>query len=804
MMILTNLKIAVRGFLRNRLFTVFNLLSLAAGLFVAFVAIGYVGFEYSYDSFHKNSENIYRLARTYRSQDYSVVGFQNWNDNTGAEQLNQVKNLQEVPGVQTAVQFITSENLEFVVWNANRIQEKGFLITNTPHGFASLFTWKPIAGSLAEFGKDVNKVLLTASSASKIFGKAMEDPVALIGEAIKVGEESFEVSAIIEDVPPNSHVDFSMALSKPRIDYWGSRIYLGLADNVDYKQVEHQINAAMGDINPTIVNDPLYKEHFLQPLEDIHLKSNILYELKTPGNFSFILLIGGFALFILVITLFNYANFTLAIKSKQGKSIGIKKAMGALNRSIALQFVIEGVLLALIALPILALSISLVVPWFNELMGVNLESNLLANPKTLIMLVSLAMLMGLLASIAPAIFLSSKDTLSLFKENLRDNRFQHFSIRKYLIVSQFVILISITSISWFIMRQMDYIENKDVGFKKEGILYAFTSPEKQDAFQERLKQVPGITHVGNGSSFGIGTFNQVTYRLQGVEEVLDDANQLYLDEEALRAYGIQTTFDANNFNGRATLINRTAAQKFAQLKQLTPESLIGTVVVTEPEYVSEEGQVGFPFEIAGIFEDINVFSLREQVAPYFITLSPKVRMDGRTIVSFDVNNTAEIVQQIQGIYDELDEAFPLETQFLTENIRALYVQDQQAAKLIYWMNLLAVVLAAMGILGITIFLVIARTKEIGIRRVLGAGGIHIIQSTVKEYVFFIGVALLISWPIALYSSNRWLSNFAYRVEIHHMVFLLVGLLTFLGTALLVGMVALKASMENPAKSLRSE
>ena len=203
-------------------------------------------------------------------------------------------------------------------------------------------------------------------------------------------------------------------------------------------------------------------------------------------------------------------------------------------------------------------------------------------------------------------------------------------------MSQFVILISITSISWFIMRQMDYIENKDVGFKKEGIIYAYTSPEKQDAFQERLKQVPGINHVGNGSSFGIGTFNQVTYKLQGVEEVLDDANQLYLDDGALKAYGIQTTFDANNFNGRATLINRTAAQKFAKLKQVTPESLIGTVVVTEPEYVSEEGQVGFPFEIAGIFEDINVFSLREKVAPYFITLSPKVRMDGRTIISYDI------------------------------------------------------------------------------------------------------------------------------------------------------------------------
>ncbi len=800
-MILTSLKIALRGFLRNRFFTVFNLLSLVAGLFVAFVAIGYIGFEYSYDKFHVNSENIYRLAWSYRSQDYSVV---QWSDNDPTTQKEQVAALKNVTGVENAAQFITSENLEYVEWNGNRVQEKDFLNTNTPQEFATLFTWKPLAGSLSDFGNGVNKVLLTATSASKIFGDAMENPSAVVGQAITIGEDSFQVAVIIEDVPLNSHFDFSMALSKPQIDYWGSRVYLGLADNANYKEVEDQLNASMATINPRIVKDPLYKKHFLQPLEDIHLKSTILYELKTPGNYSFILLIGGFALFILVITLFNYANFTLAIKSKQGKTIGIKKAMGALNYSIALQFIIEGVLLALISLPILALLISLVVPSFNELMGVNLSTNIFKAPQTLMLLITLAVVMGILASIAPAIFLSWKDTLSLFKENLRDNRFQHFSIRKYLIVSQFVILISITSISYFVMRQMDYIENKDVGFNKEGILYAYTSPEKQDAFQEQLKKIPLITHVGNGSSLGIGTYNQMTYKLQGVDEVFDDANQLYLDNDALNAYGIEITYDTGSSSTRATLINKTAAEKFAKVKGVAIESLIGTTVITEPEYVSEEGQVGFPFVIAGIFDDINVFSLREKIASYFITLSPNVRMGGRTIISYDAENTSEVTQQIKAVYDDLNEAFPLEIEFLSENMQALYAQDQQTANLIFWMNLLAVILAAMGIVGITIFLVIARTKEIGIRRVLGASGFHIIKSTVKEYVFFIALALLISWPIALYGSNRWLSNFAYKIEVHHIVFLVVGLLTFIGTAFLVGMVALKASMANPAKSLRTE
>src|SRR6056297_858606 len=696
-MLSTSLKIAFRGFFRNRFFTVFNLLSLVAGLFVAFVAIGYIGFERSYDQFHEKSENIYRVGWTYRSQDYSVLGFENEADE---KQLNVVNGLKRIPGVENVAQFITSENLEFIEWQGKRVQEKGFLTTNTPDEFATLFTWTPISGSLSDFGSDFNKVLLTKSSALKIFGDAMDNPSSLIGETITLAEESYSVSAIIEDIPMNSHFDFSIAFSNPRIDYWGSRVYMSIADNINYLDVQQRMNQAMASINASVVNDPLYKEHFLQPLEDIHLKSNILYELKTPGNYSFMYLIGGFAVFILIITLFNYANFTLAIKSKQGKSIGIKKAMGAKSFSVARQFVLEGVLLALLAVPILAVLLVLIVPSFNTLMGVNLSTNLWDDALTFLLIIALAVTLGILASIAPAVFLSTKNALSLFNQKLRDNRFEHFSIRKYLIVSQFVILISITSVSYFVVRQMDFIENKDVGYKKEGVLYAYTSSEKQDIFQERLRQVPWIDHVGNGSSIGIGTFNQTTYKLKGVDEVFDDANQLYLDYEGLKAYGIQSSITQEDITSRKTIINRTAAEKFAKVKNVSIEELIGTTVITEPEYISDDGQTGFPFVIGGIFEDVNIFSLREKVEPYFITLSPSVRMAGVSIISFDPDKTDIVMNKVVSVYDGINDVLPLETAFLSENISNLYTLDRQTVDLIFWMNILAIILASMGIIGI--------------------------------------------------------------------------------------------------------
>lgn len=803
-MLSTSLKIAFRGFIRNRFFTVFNLLSLVIGLFVAFVAFSYIKWEYSYDGFHENSENTYRLARTYRSQDYSIIGFKTWNDATAEEQQVLISGLKDIPGVEEAAQFITSQNLEFMEWNGKRVQENNFLTTNTAQDFVSVFTWKPLAGSLLDFSTNLNRLILTESNANKFYDQHQGNFESLIGEVMQIGADSYQVSAVIEDVPQNSHFDFSVAISDSRIAYWGSRVYLGLSENSAYRAVEAQINAAMPIINPAVTSDPLYKEHFLQPIEDIHLKSNILYELKTPGNYMFLILIGGFALFISLITLFNYANFTLAIKSKQGKSIGIKKALGAKNQSVALQFFMEGILLALLSIPILSLLIMMVMPAFNNLMNVNLSVSLLEDPMALIVLVGLALLFGTLSSIAPAVVLSSKNALTLFKENLKDNRFEHFSVRKYLVISQFAILIIIISVSYFVNRQMNFIDNKDLGFNKEGILYAYTSEEKQNAFQEKLRQIPEIKHVGNGSTLGIETFNQGTYKLQGVDAVFDDANQLYLDYEALKAYGIESTIDGENETARTTIINRTAAEKFSKVKNVTPEELIGTVVITEPEYVSEDGQVGFPFTIGGIFEDINLFSLKEEVTPYFITLSPNVRMAGTSIIAFEPGNSAIVMDKIRTVHAEINENFPLETNFLSENLASLYEQEEQAVSLVFYLNILAVILASMGIIGITVFLVLARRKEIGIRKILGASDAHIIRTTLKEYIFFIAVAFLIGWPIAYYGSSRWLSGFAYRIDVEHYIFLIVGLLVFLGTALLVGLVALNAARKNPVKSLRTE
>ena len=796
-------KIAFRGYLRNGKFTALNLLSLVIGLFVAFMGISYLLFETGYERFHQNSDRIYRVAWTYRSQDYSIVGFPS-SVETAEDQLRYAEAISSTQGVQEVVQFITSPNTEFIQFGESKIQQEDILTTNTARAFGQVFTWQPILGTLDNFGNGIRKAMLTESVAFKLFGPDFKNNSQLIGSTLKVGGEDFELATIIQDVPVNSHFDFQIALNSEQINYWGTRVYILAKPEVNASSLTAQINQTFAAINPRMAQDELYRGHFLQPISDIHLDSNLLYESKSPGNKGYLLLIGFFSAFILIITLFNYTNLTLAIKSAESKMIGVRKAMGAQISMIISQFLVDGILLSLIAVPLVGILVSLLVPRFNTLMGTDLAENLLQDPKNLILLVGLAVFLGLVASISPSIYHSLRKTVSLFKEDSKQVSFQQFPVRKYLVISQFVILIAISCVSVFISTQLRFVAEKDLGYRKDGILFAYSSPENLRFFQEKIRQIPGVLSVGNGSPLGIETYNQGTYRLEGSDLVFDDSNQLYFDFEALKAYGIQVT-QGKLEGSRMTLINRTAAERFAQLQGVSTNELIGTRVITEPEYVNEEtGERGFPFTIGGIVEDIHLFSLREKVGPYFLTLSDSLVMDGRSIVAFNPENSTAVMSAIAAVYAEMNEELPLELEFMEDNLSQLYAQESQLSELLWYFNLVAVCLAGLGIIGITLFMTISRKKEIGIRKVLGASVLSIVQLANKEYLVMVGVAFLVAIPVSLYTVQTWLDNFAYRIDLNPLVFVGVGLLTLAFTASLVSFISYQAANVNPVNSLKDE
>lgn len=802
-----SLRIALRGLKGNPLFTVLNITSLVVGLLVIYIAIGYLKFENSYDEFHENSEHLYRVGRTYRAQDYAVVGFGNYSSSVGEEQQKQISGIKNVAGIENATQFFVTNDTEYLRYDNVQIEQDKILSTNAAAGFVEMFTWDILAGSFDRFKNLRNTVILNETTANKLKGGAELN--SLIDQSVTIAGQTFTVAAVIKDVPANSHFDFNIATNVDRIEYWGSHIYVQLLPAANPDVVEQQYNAEMLKIDPSLATNKTYKGNFLQKVTDIHLKSNILYELKPPGNTNYMYLIGAFGVLIILITLFNYANFTLALKTKQSKVIGVRKVLGASSNRIASQFLMEAIILVLVSLPVLIVTIFVAVPFFNDFMGVALANNPFSDIGVFAIVLAVALVVGVLASLAPAILLSSKNTLSLFKEKLSEKQFERLSMRKYLIVSQFTILIGVTSVSYFMYKQIQFIENKDLGFQKEGILLTYSSPDDIDVFQQQLEAIPEIKKVGNGSSFGIETFNNIRYRLEGLETIYEDSNQFYLDYDAVQAYDLKTTLAPSVFENieqhtRRTLINRSAAARFAKLKGISTDQLIGTQIITEPDYQNEDGSYGFPFTIDGIYEDINVFSLRESVAPYFITVSDRVRMGGMSIVSYDTNATENTLAKINAAYDKMDNTFPLNIEFLDENFQQLHEKDTKTATLVFVLNGIAIFLASIGIIGITLLLIVGKTKEIGIRKVLGATIPQILKLSVREYVSFVVIALILSTPLAWWVTQNWLDNFAYRVEIQPLTFVFVALAVLALATTIVSIVSYRSAAANPVKSLKTE
>ncbi len=799
------LKTGFRNLKGNLTFTLLNILSLVIGSLVVYLAIGYLNFENSYDRFHENSEDLYRVVRTQRSQDYATIGFADWSQTSAKDQLRQIQVFKEINGVEDASQFIISNEPEFLRYKNIDLEQDDILITNTPESFSEMFSWRVLSGSLKNFSTIKNSVIINESTAKKITSGSIQE---LINQTVEIADKHYTISAVIKDVPKNSHFDFQIAISEDQIPYWGSNLYLQLSENANPKTVLQQFNRDILKANPNLAESDTYKGHYLQKITDIHLNSNILYELKTPGNPTYIYLISAFGILIILITLFNYTNFTIAIKTKQSRTIGIRKVLGASNKAIAVQFLMEAILLVFFTLPVLVLCLILVLPEFNRFMKVGLASNALFDLNAMTTILLMLILFGILASIAPLIILAPKKIPGLLKDKLNDKKFETFSIRKFLIISQIAILIGVSSVSFFMYQQITYIQDKDLGFQKDGVLYAYSSPESLELFQQELKSIPEITYVGNGSTFGIEQFNQLEYKLEGQETIFDDSNQFYLDYEAIKAYDLKTNlsqsiFEKNDRKNR-TLINKSAAERFSEIKGIRIEELIGTKVITEPSYQNEDGSYGIPFTIDGFYEDINAFSLKESIKPYFITVSDTVRMGGTSIISYNPDQTERVIRKIKKAYANLDNSYPLKIEFLDKKYEQLHDQEVKTANLIFTLNAIAVILASIGITGISLVLIVGRKKEIGIRKVLGASVIQILRLSVREYGYFVLIGLLVSTPVAWWIIKKWLNNFAYSISIQPWVFMIAALLVLILSGLIVSIVSYKAALTNPVKSLKTE
>ena len=803
------LKVAVRNLQRKRFYNLINFVCLAVGILTTALAVLYLDYETSFDEMVPEADRKYRLARTFRSQDYSVMSFDGYFGAEPEVQMKQINGITNIKGVEQACQFYTFWNPTIIKTGDQELTTRSILHTNTPTEFFDFFGWRFLYGSVDGFRQNLNTAVLTASEAERFFGADWRQQD-LLDRILTIDEEDYTVAGVIADLPPNAHYDFSIALHREKIEYWGSRTYIKLAPGADPQQVKQRMDENIASINTNLADSELFGGTIIQPLTSIHLNSDMLYELKPPGDKRYLYIIGIISGIILLLTISNYTNLSIAMNAGRAREIGMRKIFGATEGQISNQFMLESLVLSMLTLPVVGLGMWLLIPWFNNFMGTGLNEQIWQDLNFWMILLVVTIGVGILASLYPSVFLARHPVLRLFRGNLVKNSSRGFSTRKAIITFQFILLIGLCSLTLFVNQQLRYIQEKDLGFDKEQVVYVNLAEDstKFEVFKNELLQIPEVTGVGSGSPLGRNPFNQTTYKLEGTAEVYDDAYDISLDYSAVDLLNIETTIpyyiaDPDNAPQNLVLINETLADKLSNRFDLSREQLIGRTIIEEPEYTDEEtGEVGFPFPIAGTFKDINMFSLREKITPMFLTVYKNPGFVRWVSIAWEGAAPAEIMEKIERKYNalNLDRAFYYS--YLTQNIEELYAKERRIGRLSIYFSLVAFAVAVIGLIALTAFLTTLKQKEIGIRKILGASQLDILRRFNREYLWLLLIGLVVAAPLAWYGVSQWLSSFAYRIDINPLIFLLAGAITLLITTIAVSLMTLRAAHAVPVQALQ--
>jgi len=805
------LKIGWRNLSRKGFYNGINLVSLTIGVVCAMLAILYINYETSFDDFIPESNTIYRIGQSLRSQEYSMIAFEEYNSASDKKQQIHINAIKNTQGIADACHFFIFDQPRVVIKQEEKLPTVNILQTNTPGAFLDIFSWPMIEGSKEQFIQNPNTVLLTESETTRFYGSDWKWSQ-IAGKAIELDTITYTVAGVLKDVPSNSHLDFNMAFHKNKIDYWGARTYIKVEETYNGSTIKTNLDNNIGKINPRLARSELFGGYTLDGLTDIHLNSNKLYEMKPPGDKRYLYIFGIISCIILFLTISNYTNLSIAMNASRMREIGMRKIFGAGRMGISKQFLLEALIISLLSAPLVILLLAIVIPKLNDFMGVALAEDFWSDLSFWMLLLGLLILVGLLAGLYPSLFLSGNKITKLFKGDISENLNSGFTTRKAIITFQFGLLIGLCSLTLFVNDQLRYINDKDLGYQREHILYVDINDDWDTfkTFKSELNSISGINGVGSGSNMGTMPYNQTTYRLQGTEKVFDDAYNLYMDYESLKLHGIQTNIQEYLDNPlqapkNLVLINETAANKLSNTFDIPIPELIGMTVIEEPEYTDEEtGEVGFPFQIGGLMDDINVFSLKEEVTPMFVRVYRESRYAYLAAIRYDPRFSDDILQSVESVFTKVKPNDAFIYSFLTQDVDNLYDQEQKIGNLCVYFSLIAFLVAIIGLIGLTSYLTTLKRKEIGMRKILGSSTLSIIKLFNKEYIGLLLIAFVIAAPITFYGVSEWLSTFAYRIKIDLLVFLIAALLTLLISCAAVSLVTLRVVRGEPVEALNEE
>jgi putative ABC transport system permease protein len=789
-------KTAWRNLTRNKVYAFINIGGIAIGL-AAFWLIGlYVGDEMSYDQSFANANRICRVVQhaTWQGGNMNIVP-------TSPPFATAFKN--KFPEVEDAARI----DLEGggVIHYGDKIFKQDD-ICFSENSLFKLFDYPFLYGDAATALSQRQSIVITESLANKIFGDASK----AINQTILFGSDNYpnKVTGVIKDMPKDSHLQFSGIRSSGdefNNNEWNSvylYTYLLLRKGTNIKSFEKKLAPLEKDIS----KEMNFTTFHIQPLTSIHLHSNLDYELSTNGSITrvYMFIIIGFL--ILLIALINYMNLSTARSANRVKEIGIRKVIGSGKRHLAALFISEAVMVTFIATFIACALVQVTLPFFNQLSGKDLNLWYFGSVNTIASVVGFAVITGFISGSYPAMFLSQFKMIPSLKGQL-GNMYASVAFRKSLVVFQFVIAVCLISGSFIIYKQMQYVNNKDLGFNKKQVLSFHIDDMKVrnelPALKHALLQSPLIKGAAvAGNPIGNNDLNENGFFFEkngAMQQTAQLANKLYVDEDFLKTSGINLlqgrsfSKDMTTDKNDAVIINETL------MKTLGYTNAIGKKMKYNLTNDSMSNRV-----IVGVIKDFHSYSLQHKIEPMVLLMPPNNKEQDNLYVKIAKGKAIAGIAFLKNTYQKFDPNNTADFHFLDENFNRQYGAEQKQEQLSLVFTVLAFIIACLGLLGLVIFTTAQRVKEIGIRKVLGASVGSVTIMLGENFMQLIAIATVIAIPVAWFAMNTWLQDFAYRINIEWRMLALPGLIAICIALVTVCIQAIKAAIANPVKSLRSE
>ena len=794
------LKTAFRNLGKNKLYSGINIIGLTVGLAACLLIGVFISHELSYDKFNKNADRIVRATMEYKRAETV-----NTTATTGTKVGPQFK--RTFPAVEEYTRTFLSHGI--IKYGEKVFDEQRILFADDP--FFKIFSFNLIDGSATSALDAPGKIVLTKSMARKYFGGENA-----INKTLSVFGKEMIVSGVCEDAPQNSQIKFDFVTQFLNLGnnvknekWWEANwiTYLLVRDKKDIAQLQQQIVTYMRT-NEVRTEARLegndYLTYHLEPLKTVHLRST-LAGFEPNGNMTYIYMFGVIALLILVIASANYTNLATAQSTGRGNEIGMRKVLGASKKQVFFQFIGESTIITFLSAALALVTGVLLIPYFNSITGKEFTSEVLLQPVPMISLALFAVLVSFLAGFYPAMILSGTKVIGVLKKGFRITG-GGGTLRKSLIIIQFSISVFLIIYTAIILQQMNYMQTKNLGYDKEHIAVLPIGGKMLKDFQnikEGMAQVPGVEAVtaayetpefvewGDGITVN-DEKGKKEISLNAMPVDLDFTKTMKMQLLAGRDFQqsdfamMDTANDYANFRV-PYIINEALANKIGW----TPEQAIGKTL--------DKGVVG---PVVGVVRNFNFSSLRDPIGPMLIFLgrdysrSFMVRINGK-----DLRPT---IGRLEMLWKQRVPDRPFTYHFLDEDYNKLYVGEQRSSTLFTVAATLAIILACLGLFGLAAFTTVQRTKEIGIRRVLGANISSITMLVAKNFLIMIGIAILIAIPLAWYAGNRWLQDFAFRIPVQEWVFIAAAFATILIALVTVGYHSVRSALMNPVKSLRTE